>query len=237
MHAECNDADSEYTNAADKPTRRWMGRSEEAVDGDGKTKVGLPRVGWKHTPWGNAPLTGLPGVREYLRGERERGHEHEMRLNMLAEFGPQSISDAWMYFKHWVKGRPLSDAVMLPGLDDRTVEPVQRSDFGNQMPQSMYAYEPEAVDGQPHVYSNDRNAEDASKARDVPLSESEKEGLRQARVLSEAMRAADDDGDGERRAEWAKARDAAALVGEAVDDAKSERMQQERRRAQTDLKY
>ena len=29
-------------------------------------------------------------------------------MNLLAEHGPQNIEEAWMYFKHWVKGRPVS---------------------------------------------------------------------------------------------------------------------------------
>ena len=42
----------------------------------------------------------------------------------MAEFGPQNLEDSWAYFKHWVKGRPLSDAVPLP---PRFTENVERA--------------------------------------------------------------------------------------------------------------
>ena len=52
-------------------------------------------------------LTHLPGVREFLREQAERKDRNEFQLNMLAEFGPQNLEEAWAYFKHWVKRRPI----------------------------------------------------------------------------------------------------------------------------------
>jgi hypothetical protein len=33
--------------------------------------------------------------------------EADLQMNLLAEHGPQDLNQAWMYFKHWVKGRPV----------------------------------------------------------------------------------------------------------------------------------
>ena len=63
---------------------------------------------WKPTYWGTNQLTYLPGVREFLREKAVRAEEHEFNLNLLAEFGPQNLGQAWTYFKHWVKGRPVA---------------------------------------------------------------------------------------------------------------------------------
>ena len=41
-----------YENAEGKPVRRWTERTPESTDENGNSKVGLPRAGWKHTPWG-----------------------------------------------------------------------------------------------------------------------------------------------------------------------------------------
>ena len=63
---------------------------------------------WNPTYWGNKQLTHLPGVREHLRDGLEAQNSAEMQMNLLAEHGPQDIEQAWMHFKHWVKGRPVS---------------------------------------------------------------------------------------------------------------------------------
>ena len=63
--------------------------------------------------WLSGSLTHLPGVRDYLRSDAIPANDSELTLNMLAEFGPQNIDQAWMYFKHWVKGRPVSEATCL----------------------------------------------------------------------------------------------------------------------------
>ena len=68
-------------------------------------------------------------------------------MNLLAEHGPQDLEQAWMYFKHWVKGRPLSDAVSLgtPRPEGRTME--HRSIIGNRMPEAMYNADMEQKQG------------------------------------------------------------------------------------------
>ena len=160
---EANDTthDQLYENADGKPVRRWVFRSPEATDSEGGSKVGQARAGWKHTPWGRASLAGLPGVREYLKGQTLDAEKKDMQMQLLAEFGPQNIDDAWAYFKHWVKGRPLSDAVALPARFP-TDEVLHRSDFGHQAPNRMYYYDSEPNDRQPGVLAQDHNARNAA---------------------------------------------------------------------------
>lgn len=62
---------------------------------------------WVSTPWGRSQLTHLPGVREKLRADHEATKRAQFKMNVLAEFGPTNLDEAWMYFKHWVKGRPV----------------------------------------------------------------------------------------------------------------------------------
>ena len=69
--------------------------------------VTMPEKTWNPTWWGQHQLTHLPGVREFLREQAERKDRNEFQLNMLAEFGPQNLEEAWAYFKHWVKRRPI----------------------------------------------------------------------------------------------------------------------------------
>jgi len=158
---DVNEADELYENAEGKPVRRWVFRSPESTDDEGGYKVGQARAGWKHTPWGRASLAHLPGVREYLRDLKETAHDKDTQMQLLAEFGPQNVEQAWAYFKHWVKGRPLSDAVCLP--NDREV--AHRSDFRYQAPERMHAYDSEPNDRQPGVLAADHNARDAAVAR------------------------------------------------------------------------
>jgi hypothetical protein len=62
---------------------------------------------WVPTWWGPNQLTYLPGVREYLREQAIRADKNSLDLNVLAHLGPQNLEEAWAYFKHWVKGRPV----------------------------------------------------------------------------------------------------------------------------------
>ena len=162
---EANDTSKEqvYENADGKPVRRWLFRSAESTDAEGHSKVGQARAGWKHTPWGRASLLHLPGVREYLRKQKEESHDKDMQMQLLAEFGPQNLEQAFQYFKHWVKGRPLSDAVAIPARYP-TDEVVSRSEFGMQAPQRMYAYDSTPNDRQPGVFATDHNAATAAVA-------------------------------------------------------------------------
>ena len=62
---------------------------------------------WVPTWWGPNQLTYLPGVREYLREQAIRADKNSLDMNVLAHLGPQNLEEAWAYFKHWVKGRPV----------------------------------------------------------------------------------------------------------------------------------
>ncbi len=186
---EANDTEKEqmYENADGKAVRRWVFRSPESQDADGGYKVGQARAGWKHTPWGRSSLTHLPGVREYLRAQKQEAHDKDTQMQLLAEFGPQNIDQAFKYFKHWVKGRPLSDAVALEARFS-TDEVAHRSDFGHQLPQRMHAYDSEPNDRQPGVYASDLNARNAAVAPpgEPPVTvttEAEDRNLEEARSL------------------------------------------------------
>ena len=119
QHEANKETNNEYVNGAGKAKRLYTHRGEKYT-GVGKKplNVGDQKDGWRHTPWHNKQLTHLPGVRDYLREQEEWGAGQDMYLNMLAEFGPQDIDQAWLYFKHWVKGKPATDAV--PGNFNRT---------------------------------------------------------------------------------------------------------------------
>lgn len=204
-----NAGDNEYENTDGKPVRKWVYRSKEAEDSNGGSKVGQARAGWKHTPWGRAQLTELPGVREYLRGQEQRALGDDLKLQLLAEHGPQNIDDAWAYFKHWVKGRPLSDATLL---SQPLAHPGQRSDFGVQPPTRIYAYDAEPSDRQPHVHATDPSA--ATAAVELPgvpkvpeTQEWEDKTVQFHRALRGELEQA-------RRDQQARERDAAALAME-----------------------
>jgi hypothetical protein len=62
---------------------------------------------WAPTWWGQAGITHLAGVREFLKAEKTREVEEDFELQMLAHYGPSNLEQAWKYFKHWVKGRPV----------------------------------------------------------------------------------------------------------------------------------
>lgn len=188
---ECNDTSREqlYENAEGKPVRRWVMRDPESEDKEGGYKVGQARAGWKHTPWGRAPLTHLPGVREYLRDLSEQSDKKDREMQLLAEFGPQNIEQSWMYFKHWVKGRPLSDAIALP---PRFEEPSTARTVGDFMPEKMYAYDSVPSDRQPGVLASDHNARNAAVAlpgdpKVTTTTRSEDEYVQQVRSMRERL--------------------------------------------------
>ena len=106
-----NGVRAEYANNPGEPQRRWTymttpkgGAREE--DPDKPNRVGDVMEGWRPTWWGNAQLTHLPGVRDYLRSQQETANNESLQMNLLAEHGPQNLEQAWMYFKHWVKAQP-----------------------------------------------------------------------------------------------------------------------------------
>ena len=114
---EDNVAQEPYVNRAGAPARRYTYHTDIPLNSGGferKAPGDLMENGkWKPTWWGKDSLTHLPGVRDFLRGEKKAGWENDFQMNMLAEHGPQDVEQAWQYFKHWVKGRPMTDAVCL----------------------------------------------------------------------------------------------------------------------------
>jgi len=95
---------------------------------------------WSPTWWGKGQLTHLPGVREYLREDATHAEEQTFAMNLLAEFGPQNIDQAWAYFKHWVKGRPMSEATCLHTSGD--LDETFRSPIADVAPDSLHSEPP-----------------------------------------------------------------------------------------------
>jgi len=243
---EANDPDGEqeYMNAEGRPIRRWVYRTKEAEDTEGNSKVGQARAGWKHTPWARASLTGLPGVREYFRRQKDDAVDDDVKMQLLAEHGPHDLESSWQYFKHWVKGRPLSDAVALPAHFEHPGEGT-RSDFGRSMPQRMYAYDADQPDHQPGVLASDRNAYNAAavKPGEAPVNvatETDDRNLLDMKQLKEVLAGEVRSWD-ERRAEWdtlekedrAEARDTVFEQQEELADHEEEKMQRDRQDAAT----
>lgn len=125
----------------DAPKRYQWGYHAGSVNPDEDKK--MQKDDWVSTPWGKAQLTHLPGVRDKLREDHEAVKKAQHQMNLLAEFGPQNLDEAWMYFKHWVKGRPItaecfpaSELVTSKSGHDGTVDPeeVERANFEHQPP-------------------------------------------------------------------------------------------------------
>jgi len=98
-------------------------------------------------------LTHLPGVRDYLRDQKRLATEADLRMNLLAETGPQNLEQAWVYFKHWVKGRPVGPEVCMT---ERLDIPGEFGD-GSMMPDGMKGWRQGKVeDNEPNeAYSDD----------------------------------------------------------------------------------
>jgi len=124
-----NDVMAEYDNS-----RKGVVERRHFMDG----KVGAKEK-WKPTWWGKSQLTHLPGVRQYLIDSKISAERETMDLNQLAEFGPQNLEDAWAYFKTWVKGMPISEAVNFNHAPTRDFD---RSNFGSKMPSEMMRNDP-----------------------------------------------------------------------------------------------
>lgn len=96
-----------YKNGEGKPVRKAVFRYDNEIPG---SKL---KADWKPTWWGQKQLTHLPGVREYLTNMKVHSAANDFKMNLLAEFGPQDLEQAWVYFKHWVKGRPVAPEVTM----------------------------------------------------------------------------------------------------------------------------
>ena len=119
-----NHEPSEYVNKEGKPKRMQVFRRGFESTGGGNADIdpGSQKDNWKPTWWGKSTLLHLPGVREFLSQQHVDSHWHSYDANLLAEYGPQNLQQAWYYFKHWVKGRPLTDGgtvdkTFVPGFD------------------------------------------------------------------------------------------------------------------------
>jgi len=97
-----NDAD---TDGGPRRRHVYEGAVSTEMQDDPSGSLG---TGWRATRWGTKQLTNLDGVRDYLRAGRIAKDNAERDMNLLAERGPQDLNEAWMYFKHWVKRRPVS---------------------------------------------------------------------------------------------------------------------------------
>ena len=95
-----NDADTDGG-----PRRRHVYEGAVSTEMQDDPNIG---TGWRATRWGTKQLTNLDGVRDYLRAGKVAQDNAERDMNLLAERGPQDLNEAWMYFKHWVKRRPVS---------------------------------------------------------------------------------------------------------------------------------
>ena len=128
--AEADDQRSYYRN--DWANDDGGPRRRHVYDGEVSTEMrdnGQFGTGWRATRWGTKQLTNLEGVRDFLRAGKIAKDNAERDMNLLAERGPQDLNEAWMYFKHWVKRRPVStcdekgppgynsDALTLHGVD------------------------------------------------------------------------------------------------------------------------
>ena len=125
--------DNTEMNAYDN-TRNGVVERRHFMDG----AVG-PKDNWKPTWWGKSQLTHLPGVRQYLIDSKTASERETMDLNKLAELGPQNLDDAWAYFKTWVKGMPVSEAV---NFNHSNTNEFDRSLFGPKMPSQMMGNNP-----------------------------------------------------------------------------------------------
>jgi len=137
--------DNTEMNAYDN-TRNGVVERRHFMDG----AVG-PKDNWKPTWWGKSQLTHLPGVRQYLIDSKMASERETMDLNKLAELGPQNLDDAWAYFKTWVKGMPVSEAV---NFNHSTTNDFDRSLFGPKMPSQMMENNP--MDEEASMDSDDR---------------------------------------------------------------------------------
>lgn len=133
-----------YVNGDGKPARRFVYRDQSGKGGGAGSGVpGDTLEEWRPTWWGKSSLTFLDGARDFLRENKINSDQHSLALNLLAEHGPQDIEQAWSYFKHWVKGRPLSEAECIhlraPEVKADPNTQVSRAPFGPVQPDRLFA--------------------------------------------------------------------------------------------------
>lgn len=142
-----NDSTHVYPNDGGQMQRKFVFKGDEygmrRAPGGGWGRSGQATEtmsNWSPTWWGKGQLTHLPGVREYLREDATHAEEQTFAMNLLAEFGPQNIDQAWAYFKHWVKGRPMSEATCLHRSGD--LDDTFRSPIADVAPDSLHSGPP-----------------------------------------------------------------------------------------------
>lgn len=123
-----------YVNEAGKPLRRHVYRDTQSKGGGTWGTPGEEKKDWVPTWWGKGQLTHLDGVRDYLRAQKVSSEEASLAMNYLAEHGPQNIDQAWAYFKHWVKGRPLTDHETMSVVGKLG----EHGSYGDNMPSAFY---------------------------------------------------------------------------------------------------
>jgi hypothetical protein len=64
----------------------------------------LDCVSQKKIPWGHKSLLHIPGVHAYLRDDIIKRREFDAYIGALRYTGPQTMEQAWHYFKFMVKG-------------------------------------------------------------------------------------------------------------------------------------
>ena len=102
---------------------------------------------WVPTWWGTSQLTHLDGVRPFLRDMEQRRMQKQFEDNLLAEYGPQNIEQAWQYFKTWVKGHKSGpDVCMVTKTpdDDGDHEPTRSLGYSMQFDRDRYLFVPGA---------------------------------------------------------------------------------------------
>ena len=99
---------SSYNNAALKTNVMRVANDQMKIDGD-RTAANLQTPGFSlnrplsvsATPWGDKSLTGLAGVKDYLRQNFKTHMQREFDYGKLYYFGPQDVEEAWHYFKRF----------------------------------------------------------------------------------------------------------------------------------------
>ena len=204
-----------YVNGPGKPVRRYTDRhsipdgSVRTIGDEWESKEEGAEP-WQATWWGETSLTHLPGVREYLRQMKTKGMEADLQMNLLAEHGPQDLNQAWMYFKHWVKGRPVHEnegkgvqAVNLTPVEEE--EPYLDSwgdlDIGRPSKgfnrRSAFGWQPPSGDGPPGSFGQSVHPKlDGSVSYDPPKSQDNRDELNEPRpgvkVMSVAQKYLDE---------------------------------------------
>ena len=157
---EVNKKATEYPNNPGQPKRRY-------VSGP---KSGQTMPEWNPTWWGKNQLTHLDGVRPFLREMKINAEGHELDMNLLAEYGPNNIDQAWAYFKHWVKGRPVAPETCIHvSSSDETVHRSRPTHMGQTRSEMMGIASPEEINamGQTDVFQNLVGSKSADEAIDT----------------------------------------------------------------------